>query len=245
MAGRGLPRYLYVKKGNSSTRAERKRMNWQPIIFRYSTRIAGNPQDAEDLAQEAWLKLGQALSKQPDRPITKAFLYRIVRNTWIDSRRKRRIRTVPLVPDEEAGASDASLSARELLEMLAERLPPRLAVILLLMDVFDFTAKETADLIGMRDGAVQVALGRARRRLRNMAQDVSSDWLVPGVSLPDPIRFDALVDAFHRRDPESMIKAYLGLSRVGIRLSRLAHIDGRLHFTFTDPDGNRFQVTQK
>ena len=103
MAGCGLPRCPYVKKGNSSTRAERRRMNWQPIIFRYSTRIAGNPQDAEDLAQEAWLKLGQALSKQPDRPITKAFLYRIVRNTWIDSRRKRRIRTVPLVPDEEAG----------------------------------------------------------------------------------------------------------------------------------------------
>jgi len=150
-----------------------------------------------------------------------------------------------LIPDEEAGISDVSLSTRELLEMLAERLPSRLAVILLLMDVFDFTAKETADLIGMRDGAVQVALGRARRRLRSMAQDVSSGQFVPAFSLPDPIRFDALVDAFRRRDPESMIKAYLGLSRVGIRLSGLRQADGRLHFTFTDPDGNRFQVTQK
>jgi RNA polymerase sigma-70 factor (ECF subfamily) len=43
------------------------------------------------------------------------------------------------------------LLTRELLELLAERLPPRMAVILLLMDVFDFTAKETAEWIGSRE----------------------------------------------------------------------------------------------
>ncbi len=228
-------------------------MDWKPILFRYSNRIAGNPWDAEDLTQDAWLKLSEALRKKPDRPVTKAFLYRIVKNAWIDRRRKRTIRTVPLIPSDEAGSSDHSLSTRELLETLAERLPPRLAVILLLIDVFDFTAKETAARIGMKDGAVQVALGRARRRLRSMAADSASDRPirpdrpvrpVPG-SRQGPVHFDALVDAFRERDPEKMIKAYLGLSREGIRLSRLLQVGGRLHFTFKDSDGNLFQIVQK
>ncbi|MFB9273765.1 RNA polymerase sigma factor [Cohnella cellulosilytica] len=219
-------------------------MDWKPILSRYSLRIAGNPQDAEDLAQDAWLKLSAALGRQPDRPITKAFLYRIVTNAWIDGRRKRAVRAVSWKPGDDAGSSDPSLSTRELLEALAERLPPRMAVILLLMDIFDFTAKETAALIGMREGAVQVALGRARRRLRSLAADSAPAKPVPGSPL-GPVRFDALVEAFRERDPGRMIRAYLGLSRDGIRLSGLRQVDGRLHFTFQDSDGNRFQIVQK
>jgi RNA polymerase sigma-70 factor (ECF subfamily) len=65
------------------------------------------------------------------------------------------------------------MHACELLELLAERLPPRMVVIILLMDVFDFTAKETAELISSKETTVQVTLGRARTRLRRMANRFS------------------------------------------------------------------------
>jgi len=214
------------------------------MLFQYSIHIAGNHWDAEDLSQDAWLKLNEALRKNPNRAVTKAFLYRIVQHTWIDRQRKRNIRTVPFSQDDEASALDASLSSRELLELLAERLPPKMAVILLLMDVLDFTAKETGELIGMKDSAVQVALGRARRKLQSMAPYDSLEKPVPAPS-ESPVHFDALVDAFRRRDPHQIYEAYIGLKREGIQLTRLAKIDGGLHFTFKDPDGNLFQVVSK
>lgn len=217
-------------------------MDWKTILFQYSTRIAGNRWDEEDLTQDAWLKLNDALRKDPNRPLTKAFLYRIVKNTWIDMQRKKHIETVPFTQNYGGSSLEDSLVSRELLELLAERLPPKMAVILLLMDVFDFTAKETADLIGMKDSAVQVSLGRARRKLRSIAHLL--DKPVPATSEP-PVHFDALVEAFRRHDPYQIYEAYIGVSREGIQLTQLLMVDGRLHFTFKDPDGSLFHVVSK
>lgn len=219
-------------------------MDWKPLLFQYSRHLAGNHWDTEDLTQEAWLKLSEALRKQPERPVTKAFLYRIVKNTWIDAQRKKRIRTVPLAPSHEACEPDSRLASRELLEQLAERLPPKMAVILLLMDVFDFTAKETSEYVGMKEAAIQVTLGRARRKLKELAIDAQ-----PVKRLPEPlqhaVRFDALVEGFHRRDPDAIYRAFIGLNQEGTRLAKLMTAAGKLHFTFRDPDGNVFHAVSK
>ncbi|WP_159881924.1 sigma-70 family RNA polymerase sigma factor [Paenibacillus puerhi] len=216
-------------------------MDWKAILFKYSIRIAGNHWDAEDLTQDAWLKLIEALRKQPNRPVSNAFLYRIVKNAWIDLQRKGQVRTVPLAESHEGSSPDPSLSSWELLEVLAELLPPKMAVILLFMDVFDYTAKETAEFLGMKDAAVQVTLGRARRRLKELAASSGAKRPNPAHTA-DSIRLDALVGAFRRRDPDDMYKAFIGLTRQGIQLTRLRKVGGSLHFTFRDPDGNVFQV---
>ncbi|AEI43535.1 RNA polymerase, sigma-24 subunit, ECF subfamily [Paenibacillus mucilaginosus KNP414] len=144
--------------------------DWTPILLPYCLRITGSRWDAEDLAQDTAMKLMEAVRRQPQRPVTKAFVYRIAKNAWIDEQRKHKIQGVPWEETKEEAAADPSLTTRELLEQLAERLPPRLGVILLLMDVFDFTAKETAGYLQMKEAAVQVSLGRARVRLRQLAQ---------------------------------------------------------------------------
>ncbi|MGM0881845.1 MAG: RNA polymerase sigma factor [Bacillota bacterium] len=222
-------------------------MDWKPIIFQYSMRITGNRWDAEDLAQDSIVKLIEAVRKNPERPITRAFLYRIVKNTWIDDQRAQKIRTVPFDRTYEASAPDPLLSSRELLEQLAERLPPKMAVILLLMDVFDFTAKETAEFVKMREASVQVSLGRARLRLKRLAQD--SNTSKPNKNLNSRketvIDFDALVDAFQRCDPDAIYWTYLGLTQEGLHLTELQTKSGRLHFTFRDPDGNLFRIVSK
>jgi RNA polymerase sigma factor (sigma-70 family) len=217
-------------------------MDWKPLVFQYSLHITGNHWDAEDLTQETMVKLIEAIRRNPDRPVTNAFMYRIARNTWIDGRRARKINTVPLNPLDDAGSDDPSLSSRELLEMLAERLPPVSAVILLLMEVFDFTAKETAEIVNMKEPAVQVSLGRARRKLKKLAQDPYLANKAAKSSALGAVDFDGLVNAFRRRDPEAIYRSYIGLTNEGVQLTELQTRNGRLHFTFRDPDGNFFSI---
>ncbi|MBO9606651.1 MAG: RNA polymerase sigma factor [Paenibacillaceae bacterium] len=145
-------------------------MDWKTIINQYSLRITGNEWDAYDLAQDASIKLIEALRANPERAVTKAFLYRMTRNIWIDAKRKQKMVTVPYDSSYEKGELDPLMSTRELLELVAERLPPSMGVILLLMDIFDFTAKETAGIVQMKEPTVQVTLGRARLRLKKLAR---------------------------------------------------------------------------
>jgi RNA polymerase sigma factor (sigma-70 family) len=217
-------------------------MDWKLFLYKYSMHVARNRWDADDLTQDAWLKLNEALLKDPERPVTKAFLYSIVRNAWIDVQRKKRIQTVSIEEEHDAISTDGSLLSRELLEQLAERLPPKMAVILLLMDIFDFKAKETAVFVEMNEATVHVTLGRARRRLKELAQKSGEQTQAHSVN---PVHFDALVDAFHRRNPYDIYRAYLGLNKGGIQLAQLLTSEGQLHFTFRDPDGNLFHVVAK
>lgn len=154
-------------------------MDWKSIIFHYSMRIAGNRWDAEDLAQDTILKVMRAIQKNPVRPITNAYLYRMALNTWKDKQKRLRLHAAPLDLEKETSSLDYSLITRELLELITDRLPPRMVVILLLMDVFDLTAKETAELIASREATVQVTLGRARTRLKQLVNQFSFDEALP------------------------------------------------------------------
>lgn len=218
-------------------------MDWKPILLQYSMRITGNHWDAEDLTQEAWLKLLEAVRIKPERPITRAYLYRIVKNTWIDVQRKKPP-IMPIAHIHETGVLDSSLSTRELLEQLAERVPARMAVILLLMDVFDFTAKETAAYVHMKEAAVQVTLGRARKKLKQAAQHIfePSEDKVQQPFGESPVDWDGLVAAFRKRDPDAIYRSYLGMAKQGLQLAKLQIAGGGLRFTFRDPDGNFFQI---
>lgn len=45
-------------------------MDWKPLLYSYSMHMAGSQWDAEDLTQDAWLKLSEALCKEPERPVS-------------------------------------------------------------------------------------------------------------------------------------------------------------------------------
>lgn len=190
------------------------------------------------------IKLFEAVKRNPERSITKAFLYRIAKNAWIDSKRTQKIRTVPFDCSYEGAELDPLLSSRELLEQVGERLSPKMAVIILLMDVFDFTARETAEYVGMREGAVQVTLGRARVKLKQLAQESfeGKSSKSPKARNETNVDLDALVDAFHRRDPSDIYRAYIGLTQENIYLTAIKTLNAQLHFTFRDIDGNYFSI---
>lgn len=221
-------------------------------LYRYSLRITGSKWEAEDLAQESMLKLYLAMEKNPAREIGNAYLYRIALNAWRDKKRKQGGNRLETLNDclADQGGHDSRLDTRELLEILADRLSPRALVILLLMDVFGFTAKETAEMIASAEGAVQVTLGRARARLKKLAGLISHDGYELGK--PSPLRreedgqldFEALVDAFRRKDVKAICRSYRGLVKHRFSLSGLEIAGGRLCFYIADPDDNRFILTE-
>lgn len=198
------------------------------------------------MAQDASIKMIEALRVDPDRPITKAFLFRLTKNAWIDIKRKQRMVTVPYELNYEKAELDPLLSTRELLELVAEWLPPAMAVIVILMDIFDFTAKETAEIVQMKEPTVQVTLGRARLRLRKLARSsITEQSSAKTKENAGPVHFDDLVDAFRRRDPAAIYRSYIGLNRKGIHLSSLKKSGVKMFFTFMDPDGNMFGVVSE
>lgn len=216
-------------------------------VLRYSRHIAGGRGEVDDLAQDALLKVWRALEREPDRELTNAYLYEIVLNAWKDKLRKEKALPRPTEWTDDWATDDMGLSTRELLEVLAHRLSPRAMAILLLMDVFDFTAKETAAFLSSTEGAVQVALGRARNRLKSLArsqEDVRPPAKHGRVELAEErMPLDALVDAFRRRDVKALCRSFVGVADSGLEIRHIRFQEGRFYFYLRDPDGHQFMVT--
>jgi len=86
-------------------------------------------------------------------------------------------------------------------------LPPRQVVVLLLCEVFNFTAAETGRMIGTTEGAVKSALNRARVNLRSRARDNDSGHAqMPATSKATAAIIEAYLEAFNRRDPDAIAK---------------------------------------
>jgi len=220
-------------------------------INRYCMQITHNQWDAEDLSQEVLYKVYKVIHSDPSRTISKAFLYRIASNAWKDKIKidKRRIQPTDSVFND-ASFHDGEFSTRELLEVLAHRLSPRDLVILLLMDVFDFTAKETAEFLSQAEGTVQVALSRARLRLRKLTSRKEAIGADPferetPKAYASQMDLDSLVEAFKQRDQSAIYRCYLDLIKLRVKISNLQVVNGRIAFYIEDPDGNRFMVTEK
>jgi RNA polymerase sigma factor (sigma-70 family) len=215
--------------------------------------LTGNNWEAEDLVQDSLVRVLDRLKAEPGLSLSKSYVMRVARNLWIDRYRKqRRQPTVPydeLVPSHTAITADDSLVTRELLEQLMHRLLPKPFVIVLLSDVFQLTAKETASCINMEEGAVQVALSRARKRLKQLALRGDDSESSPMISQrPKEANnfmqlLESVMDAFRRHDPYLIHDAYVRLFESGSHLALLRTQAGQLYFTFRDPNGNLLMVT--
>jgi RNA polymerase sigma factor (sigma-70 family) len=219
-----------------------------PYLQAYCRKLTGSSWDADDLLQETLMKFYMSLCKDGARQITTTYLCRIAKNTWIDWCRRKKAVTEPLdeglLIQTEQGAN--SEDVQEALEVLAEQLPVRQAVILLLMDVFHFTAKETAKRIYATEGAVQAALHRARAKLQFFTTQA-----VPFITKHTANRgstsigsfLKVFLRAFQAGDPEKIFEAYNSLNQTGISFARMERDGSSLYLYFRDPDGNMLRVT--
>ena len=146
-------------------------------------RILHDPQDAEDVLQESYIKALRALPNFEGRSSLSTWLYRIAVNEALMLLRKRRVNLVSVEDesdedDEQPGMvltdwvglpEDQLLSteARQRLEKAVDTLPETLRMVFMLRDIEGLSIKETADSLGLTETAVKTRLLRARLRLRN------------------------------------------------------------------------------
>lgn len=162
-------------------------------VYNLALRMTGSPEDAEDMAQEAFLKLWRALPDFRWECKFSVWLYRIVSNVCLDLlRRQSRRPSVSLsVEDEDGEVSeleipDERLSPEHLLEQKLTReavqrglalLPDEQRQILLLRELQGLSYEEIGAALSLEPGTVKSRLFRARKRL--------ADWLLRDGNIPD------------------------------------------------------------
>jgi RNA polymerase sigma-70 factor (ECF subfamily) len=178
-----------VVDGDLQSRFEAEALPLLPGMYSAAYRLTRNAADAEDLVQETFLRAYRGFHQFEEGTNLKAWLYRILMNTFINEYRKRQ-RQPQTVSDGEVGdwflyskmaESGAEPSAEaEVLEALPDEevqealssLPEQFRIAVLLADVEGFSYKEIAEITGVPIGTVMSRLHRGRKALEHRLWDV-------------------------------------------------------------------------
>jgi len=163
-------------------RFERDAMPLLPGLYSAALRMTRNPADAEDLVQEAFLRAYRGFAGFEEGTNLKAWMYRILTNTFINQYRKKQREPVT-VQDEDiedwylfdrlGDAGVESSAEAEVLERIPDEdvkaaldaLPEGFRLAVLLADVEGFSYKEIAEILDIPIGTVMSRLHRGRRSL--------------------------------------------------------------------------------
>jgi len=148
-----------------------------PRIARFAERFLGNAAEAEDVAQETFLKLWTAASSFTPQAKPSTWLFRIAHNLCIDRIRKRRVEA-PL--SEQSGADRPSgLFARkrtsEAVQRALAELPERQRGAITLVHYEGLSGDEAAGVLEISVDALESLLSRARRSLRERLQTIAAE----------------------------------------------------------------------
>ncbi len=145
-------------------------------LVNYLARMSGNLDDAQDLAQEAFVRLFQAAATYREQGQLQAFLYRIATNLLRSQRRKaRRRKWVPFEGQRDKSSADpspqdAALGAEMVLrvDQALREIPERFRAPLVLHVIEEWPLARIAETLGCRLGTVKSRISRARRDLRRL-----------------------------------------------------------------------------
>jgi RNA polymerase sigma-70 factor (ECF subfamily) len=160
-------------------------------LYTAALRMTRNPADAEDLVQETYLKAYRAFGSFQAGTNLKAWLYKILTNTFINSYRAKKRRPEQSELDDvedlylyrrlgglEAAAAGRSAEEEVLdhftdadVKAALESLPEQFRMAVLLADVEGFSYKEIAEILGVPIGTVMSRLHRGRKALQKALYD--------------------------------------------------------------------------
>jgi len=206
-------------------------------------RMLGSLTDAEDHVQETLLRAWRSRSSFAGRSTVRAWLYRIATNACLDTLRTHPERVIPIgdaaspppseipwlqpYPDvlldraaPRRDEPDALVVARETIELAylaaIQLLPPNQRAVLILRDVLDWSAAETAALLDTSVASVTSALQRARATLKGNRPPEPATWTPSTVpSADERALLQRYMDAHARADAQALV----AMMREDIRLT--------------------------
>ena len=181
-------------------------MQYAPQLFATALRMTRNRSDAEDLVQETFLKGWRAFDSYQQGTNLRAWLFRIMTNTFINkyNSQQRRPQETELDEVEELflfrrmGAFDQSKMSQsaedQMLELFTdddvknaiESLPETFRIPVLLSDVEGFSYKEIAEMLEVPIGTVMSRLHRGRKAMQKMLYEYAKERGLVDESLLDP-----------------------------------------------------------
>jgi RNA polymerase sigma-70 factor (ECF subfamily) len=192
-------------------------------------RMLGSIDDAHEAVQEALLAAWRGISGFQGRSSLRAWLYRIATNVCLRMAERRPARMLswdvgpsrdplddlgtpitepvfldPLVVDDAPEAAYGRKESVELAWVAAlQHLPPNQRAVLVLRDVLDFSAAETADALDTTTAAVNSALQRAHAQLAE--RGLTEETVEPDLDLAQRQLLERYVEAFWRKDVDTIV----------------------------------------
>ncbi len=165
------------------------------LIYRLALKMLGNPQDAEDILQETFIKVFRHLDHFDGRSSLSTWIYRIATNEALMFLRKKQPEFISIdqpteseegeqepvqivdwccLPENELMSGEAKVH----LDTAITSLLPSLRAVFVLRDIQGLSTRETGEVLGISEMAVKTRLSRARLRLRETLSDYFGDRLV-------------------------------------------------------------------
>lgn len=191
----GMPVSTSMQADVDACRAERFERDALPLVdqlYAAARRYTRNSADAEDLVQETMLKAYSSFHTYQDGSNIRAWMFRILSNTWINTYRTAQRRPQEVFPEmlsdaqlaEAAQRSPLGVASAELaaLESMGDEevrdamraLPELQSIVVYYADVAGFRYKEIAEIMQIPVGTVMSRLHRGRRNLRELLTDVGA-----------------------------------------------------------------------
>ena len=177
-------------KRDRAARFEALAQQHERMLYLLCLRMMGNPEDAQDCAQEALLRAFRAFDGFRGEANAKTWLYRIAYNACVDALRKRR-GEFSLEALEEAGFDpedrrlprpEEALEKKEMRLRISQGLallPPEQRAVMILRDFQQLSYDRIAQILELSEGTVKSRLNRAREKMKNYLMNAEQIDRIP------------------------------------------------------------------